>query len=84
MRTQFEYFSCNVETKDIENYVDLIKRMNDLGVEGWEIVTLSLQAKEAVMRVLKEGQPIGYRFYWQLLFKRERKDESSINQFKIT
>jgi len=37
MRTRWEYTCCSV-TESSLNYTDLIKHLNELGREGWELV----------------------------------------------
>jgi hypothetical protein len=40
MKTRWEYTCCSV-TEPSLNYTDLLKHLNELGKEGWEMVGIS-------------------------------------------
>jgi hypothetical protein len=47
MKTRWEYTCCSV-TESSLNYSDLIKHLNELGREGWELVGISSPVGDAV------------------------------------
>jgi hypothetical protein len=40
MKTRWEYTCCSVAEASL-NYTDLLKHLNELGREGWELVSIS-------------------------------------------
>ena len=45
MKTRWEYTCCSV-TESSLNYTDLVKHLNELGSEGWELVAVSSPGAE--------------------------------------